>query len=291
MEEEIGSYKKRSMFVSICKRYFKSKTAVIGLIVFVVILLVSCTANLYMVYETDALKQNISIRLQSPSAAHFFGTDQYGRDVFARVIFGGRISLLISIIVIAVSTILGALIGSVAAYYGGWVDNLFMRVNDIFFSIPYTLLAICIVASLGNGIINLCLACIVAVTPGFIRLFRSNIMPLKNQEFIEAAHACGTSNARVLYRHIIPNALGPIIVQATINLAQTIIAVAGLSYIGLGVNSPTPEWGAMLSEARDYMRDYPYLIWIPGLMILVSAMSLNLVGDGLRDALDPKLKN
>ena len=186
---------------------------------------------------------------------------------------------------------IGAIVGAIAGYYGGMVDNIVMRVNDVFYSIPYTLMAICIAATLGGGMVNLCLACVIAVTPGNIRMFRAWIMPLKESDYIEAARAYGTRDRRILLRHIIPNTLGPIIVQATLNLAGTIIAVAGLSYIGLGVQSPTPEWGAMLSEAREYMRDYPYLVIFPGLAILISTLSLNLVGDGLRDALDPRLKN
>lgn len=284
-------YKKRSQFGSICKRFSRNKIAMAGLVVFLLILILSCGANLFLDYEVDALEMSMADRFQSPSAEHWFGTDHYGRDIFARIIFGGRNSLLISIIVIIISTVLGAIFGSLSAFYGGWVDNLIMRVNDVFFAIPFTLLAVCIVASLGNGLQNVCLACTVAVLPGFIRLFRSNVLPLMNQEFVEAARSYGTSDARILYRYILPNALGPIIVQATLNLAGTIIAVAGLSFIGLGVQPPTPEWGSMLSEARTFMRDYPYMILIPGFTILLSSLSLNLVGDGLRDALDPKLKN
>ncbi len=284
-------YKKRSQFGSICKRFCRNKTAMAGLIIFLLILILSCCAGLFFNYETDALQITVSDRFISPGAEHWFGTDNYGRDIFARIVFGGRISLLISLVVILISSVLGAIFGSLAAYYGGWVDNLIMRVNDVFFAIPFTLLAVCIVASLGNGVQNVCLACTVAVLPGFIRLFRSNVMPIMNQEYVEAARSYGTKDARILYRHILPNALGPIIVQATLNLAGTIIAVAGLSFIGLGVQSPTPEWGSMLNEAREYMRDHVYMILIPGLTIMISSLSLNLVGDGLRDALDPKLKN
>lgn len=185
---------------------------------------------------------------------------------------------------------MGAFFGSIAAYYGGWVDNLIMRVMDIFYALPFNLMAICIVASIGGGIVNLGIACVVGVVPGFTRIFRSAILPIRDQEYVEAARACGTGAGRILMKHIIPNALGPIIVQATLNLAITILAIAGLSYIGLGIESPTPEWGAMLSEGREFMRNYPYLVIFPGLAILISALSLNLVGDGLRDALDPKLK-
>ncbi len=283
-------YRKRSQWGGICKRFAKNKMAMVGLVIFVLLLLMVATCDLFFNYQEDAITQHISNRFQGPSWEHPFGTDQYGRDVLARIVYGARISLVASLCIITISTILGALFGSIAAYYGGWVDNLIMRVMDIFYALPFNLMAICIVASIGGGIVNLGIACVVGVVPGFTRIFRSAILPIRDQEYVEAAHACGTGTGRILMKHIIPNALGPIIVQATLNLAITILAIAGLSYIGLGIESPTPEWGAMLSEGREFMRNYPYLVIFPGLAILISALSLNLVGDGLRDALDPKMK-
>jgi len=288
-EEEV--YKKRGQFRAVVRRFARNKTARVGFVLMVIILIAVFTAGLYLNYQHDAIRQDMGSRLMGPSWAHLFGTDQYGRDVFARVIFGGRTSLLTALCVIATSTTLGCVIGSIAAYYGSWTDNIIMRVNDVLYAIPETLLAVCIVAALGGGMVNLGIACVMTVTPGSVRLFRSWIAPLKQQDFVEAARACGTTNWRIITRHILPNTLGPIIVQATLHLALTIIAVAGLSYIGLGVQSPTPEWGAMLSEAREYMRDYPYLVIFPGLAILISTLSLNMIGDGFRDALDPKLKH
>lgn len=283
-------YKKRSQLKSICRRFAKNKMAMVGLVIFVFLLIMVLTCDIFFDYQADAINQNISQRLQTPSAAHPFGTDQYGRDMLARIVYGARISLVASLCIISVSTVLGALFGSIAAYYGGWVDNIIMRVMDVFYALPFNLMAICIVASIGGGIVNLGIACVVGVVPGFTRIFRSAILPIREQEYVEAAKACGTGTSRILIKHIIPNAMGPIIVQATLNLAITILAIAGLSYIGLGIESPTPEWGAMLSEGREFMRNYPYLVIFPGLAILVSALSLNLMGDGLRDALDPKLK-
>lgn len=285
------AYRKRSQFRSVVRRFARNKSAMIGLVVFVVIALACLLAGLYMNYEARAVQQEMGDRLLGPSASYWFGTDQYGRDQFARIIFGGRTSLVTALCVIIVATVVGAIIGAVAGYFGGMTDNIIMRTNDVFYSIPYTLMAVCIVASLGGGMFNLAIACIVAIVPGNVRLFRAWVMPMKEQDFVEAARAYGTKNRRILMHHIIPNTLGPIIVQATLHLAGTVIAVAGLSYIGLGVQAPTPEWGAMLSEAQQYMRDYPYLVIIPGLAILVSTLSLNLIGNGLRDALDPKLKN
>ncbi len=283
-------YRKRSQFAGICKRFAKNKMAMVGLVIFVLLIFMVLTCDLFFDYQADAIAQDISQRLQRPSTAHLFGTDQYGRDVLARIVYGARISLVASLCIIAVATVLGALFGSVAAYYGGWIDNIIMRIMDVFYALPFNLMAICIVASIGGGIVNLGIACVVGVVPGFTRIFRSAILPIRDQEYVEAARACGTGTGRILMKHIIPNAMGPIIVQATLNLAITILAIAGLSYIGLGIESPTPEWGAMLSEGREFMRNYPYLVIFPGLAILVSALSLNLMGDGLRDALDPKLK-
>ena len=283
-------YKKRSQFKSICKRFARNKMAMVGLVIFIFLLMMVLTCDVFFDYQADAINQNISQRLQTPSAEHPFGTDQYGRDVLARIVYGARISLVASLCIISVATVLGALFGSVAAYYGGWVDNIIMRVMDVFYALPFNLMAICIVASIGGGIVNLGIACVVGVVPGFTRIFRSAILPIREQEYVEAARACGTGTGRILIKHIIPNAMGPIIVQATLNLAITILAIAGLSYIGLGIESPTPEWGAMLSEGREFMRNDPYLVIFPGLAILISALSLNLMGDGLRDALDPKMK-
>lgn len=284
-------YKKRSQLGSVCRRFAKSRTAMAGLVILVLLVLTALCYPLFLDYAQDVVGQNIRERLQTPNLAHPFGTDQYGRDVLARVIWGTRISLSASLVIITVATVFGALFGALAAYYGGKVDNLIMRMMDVFYALPFNLMAICIVASLGNGIFNLGLACVIGVIPGFTRVFRSAILPIRNQEYIEAARACNTTDWRILTKHILPNALGPIIVQATLNLVITILAIAGLSFIGLGIQSPTPEWGAMLSEGREQMRNYPYLVIFPGLAIMVSAMSLNLIGDGFRDALDPKLKN
>lgn len=284
-------YKKRSQFRTICHRFAKNKGAMVGLVILIFLVVIAVTAPLYISYDGQVIKQNIRERLQFPSLAHPFGTDQSGRDVLTRIIWGTRISLSSSLVIICIATLFGALFGALAAFYGGKVDNIIMRIMDIFYALPFNLLAICIVASLGNGILNLGMACVVGVIPSFTRVFRSAMLPIVNQEYIEAARACDTSDFRILTKHILPNALGPIIVQATLNLAITILAIAGLSYIGLGIEAPQPEWGKMLSEGREYMRDYPYLVIFPGLAIMLSALSLNLIGDGLRDALDPKLKN
>lgn len=283
--------KRRSQFKSIWFRFRKNKLAIVGMVLLAVLIALAIAAPLLADYEADAITQNVRNRLQTPSKEHIFGTDQYGRDVFARVIFGARVSLAIGIASIVISLIIGTLVGAIAGYYGGRVDNALMRVMDIFLAIPQMLLAIAIAGALGPGIVNLLIAMIVPNIPKFARIVRASILSIKSQEFIEAAKACGTRDRRIIAKHIIPNAVGPIIVQGTLSIAHTIIAISSLSFLGLGVKAPMPEWGGMLSEAREQMRHYPHLIAIPGIAIVLSVMALNLMGDGLRDALDPRLKN
>ena len=285
-----AEYKKRSQFRYVCGRFYKNKLAMVGLAVLVLLLLTMVFCEFIFDYDVDVIGMNMGARFTKPCAEYPFGTDHYGRNILARIAFGTRYSLLTSLIIIAISATIGMVLAALASYFGGWVDNTIMRIMDVFYAIPFSLLSVCIVASLGGGLFNLGLACVVATIPGFTRVYRASMMPVINQEYIEAAKACGTSTGRIILRHVIPNALGPIIVQATLNLAITILAIAGMSFIGLGIEPPLPEWGAMLSEGKAYMRDYPYLVLIPGLAIMISALSLNLVGDGLRDALDPKLK-
>lgn len=283
--------KKRSQLKSVWFRYKKNRLAIIGLVMLIVMVLIAVFADFIVNYEDDAITQNVRNRLMPPGGEHIFGTDQYGRDVFARIIFGARISLFVGIVTVALSLTAGAIIGAAAGYYGGRVDNILMRLMDIFLAIPSIMMAIAIVSALGPGMTNLLIAMSISRTPQFARIVRSAIMSIKGQEFIEAAKACGTKDVRIIAKHILPNAMGPIIVQATLNMASTILGVAAMSFIGLGIQPPTPEWGSMLSDARDQMRYYPYLIIIPGIAIVLAVLSLNLIGDGLRDALDPKLKN
>ncbi len=285
------SIKKRGQFKAIWFRFKKNRLAMFGLVLLLILAIMAIFADFIVDYETQVIKQNQRIRLQTPSAEHWFGTDQYGRDMFARIVYGSRLSLSMGIVSIAISLTAGAVIGASAGYYGGKIDNIIMRIMDVFLAIPQTLMAISIVAALGGGLANLLIAMTISSIPRFSRVVRSAILSIKGQEFIEAAKACGTSDARIISKHIIPNAIGPIVVQATLNLASTIIAISGLSFIGLGINPPSPEWGTMLSEGKEQMRFYPHLVVIPGIAIMVAVMALNLIGDGLRDALDPRLKN
>ena len=284
-------FKKKSQFKTIVVRYKKNKLAMVGLVMLLVLIFFACTANLFFDYKQDVIGQNIAQRLQTPSAAHLLGTDQYGRDMLARIVFGSRISLIVGLVTIAIGLSFGSLIGAVAGYYGGRIDNVLMRLMDVFLAIPSMLLAVCIGAALGGGPFHLLLASGVALITRFSRIVRSSIITMKGEQFIEAAKACGTKDSRIILHHILPNAMGPIIVQATLNMAQAILVVSSLSFVGLGITPPTPEWGSMLSTGKEMMRFYPHLVISPGVAIVLAVMALNLIGDGLRDALDPRLKN
>lgn len=283
--------KKRSQLKSIWFRFRKNKLAMFGLVLFLALVFMAVSAGIFLDYDTDVIGQHMKERLQFPSTAHWFGTDQYGRDVFARIIWGSRISLSVGLFTVGIAMTVGGAIGAVSGYYGGKVDMVLMRVMDVFLALPGTILAVAIVGALGPWLINVLLAMSICRIPQFARIVRSSVISLRSQEFIEAARACGTKDIRIILRHIMPNAIGPLVVQATLNMATTILGVAGLSFIGLGIEAPIPEWGSMLSEARDQMRYYPYLMVIPGIFIMLSVLSLNLIGDGLRDALDPRMKN
>lgn len=284
-------YKKKSQIAAIWFRYRKNKMALFGLAIFCVMLIISLTAPLFIDYDAQVVQQSILDRFQGPSQGHIFGTDHFGRDIFARVIWGSRISMFVGVGAIAISLTIGSTVGAAAGFFGGTLDDVLMRVMDIFLAIPETLLAISIVAAMGNSIPNLLLALSVGQIPKMSRIVRSSVMTLKRQEFIEAARACGTSNARIILRHIIPNALGPIIVNSTLTVARSILSIASLSFIGLGIQPPAPEWGAMLSEAKTRLIEHSYLVYAPGIAIILTVMSLTMIGDGLRDALDPKMKN
>ena len=286
-----NSVKKRSQLRMIWHQFKKNKLALVGLIVFLFLVFVAVFAPVIVSYEDDVITMHMVDRLQSPNAEHWFGTDQSGRDLFARVLWGARISLSVGLCVVAASLAMGGIIGAVAGFYGGKIDNILMRIMDVFLAVPSTILAVAVVGALGPGLVNILIAMSVAKTPQFARVVRSSVISIGGQEFIEAARACGTKTGRIIGRHIIPNAVGPIIVQATLQMANTILGVSGLSFIGLGIESPTPEWGSMLAESRSQMMYYPYLMIFPGIAIVIAVLSLNLIGDGLRDALDPRMKN
>ena len=285
-----GKSKKNSQVKEIWRRLKKNKSAMVGLTILVIFALLAIFADVIVPYE-KAIEQNGAVRLQGPSAEHWFGTDAFGRDTFARILHGSRVSLSIGFATIGISLVIGGFLGAAAGYYGGKIDNLIMRIMDVFMCIPAILLALAIVAALGAGMRNLLIAITIANVPSFVRLIRSVILTVVENDFIEAARSYGAKDMRIIVKYILPNAMGPIIVQATMGIAGMILSAAGLSYMGMGIQPPAPEWGAMLSEARDYMRTSPYLLYFPGFAILISALCFNLLGDGLRDALDPKLKD
>ena len=283
-------YKKKNQFVDVMVRISKNKLAVFGLIIVIIMVLTAIFADVIADYDDVAIKQNMNERLQGPSAEHWFGTDEMGRDIFARIVHGTRISLYVGAISVAISLFFGGFLGAVAGYYGGRLDNIIMRILDVFLAIPAMLLATAIVSALGSSMINLLLAVGVASIPGFARITRASVLTVQGQEFVEAAKAVGARDSTIIWHHILPNCLAPLIVQCTLRIGKAIVFTASLSFIGLGVKAPTPEWGAMLSGSRDFIRDNPHMVLFPGLAILLIVLALNVLGDGLRDALDPKLK-
>lgn len=282
--------KKRSMTMEICQRLAKNKMAMLGLAILVVLILCAVFADAIADYNTKVIAQNIANRLKGPSAEHWFGTDEFGRDIFARIVHGSRVSLVVGIISVSVSLIAGGTLGAFAGFYGGRIDNVIMRVMDIFLAVPSTLLAMTIVAALGTNLVNVMLAIGVSGIPNYARIVRAAVMSVKDQEFVESSRAIGASSMTTIFLEIIPNCLAPIIVQVTLSVASAILSTASLSFIGLGVQPPNPEWGAMLSGGRSFLRDAVHLTLFPGLAIVITILALNLLGDGLRDALDPRLK-
>ena len=280
--------KKKSQFVEVWKRLCRNKTAVLGLVIVALLTLMAILSPILIDYETQVIKTNYSEALQAPSADHWFGTDEMGRDILLRVMYGSTVSL--SIGVVTVSLTVGLILGAAAGYFGGKTDMIIMRIMDIFLAIPGTLLAICIVASLGNSIPNLVIAQAVSSIPTFSRVVRGAVITARDADYVEAARAIGAKDATIIFHEVLPNSLAPIIVQTTLQVASVILSIAGLSFIGLGIPAPRPEWGAMLSGARAYIRDYSYMCLFPGLAIMTTILSLNLLGDGLRDALDPRLR-
>ena len=281
--------KKTNQMKEIWRRFRKSKTAMLGLCLLIFVLCIAIFADVITPYE-NAISQSAN-RLDGPSAAHIFGTDELGRDLFARLVHGSRYSLLIGVSTSVLALVIGGLLGAIAAYYGGWVDNIIMRLTDVVMTVPPILLSLAVVAALGGSLRNLLIAITISCVPSMLRLVRSVVLGVVDEDYIEAARSYGASDMRIILKYVIPNALGPIIVTTTMNVANMILSAAGLSFLSLGVQPPAPEWGALLSDAKTYMFTAPHLLYIPGIFIVIAALSFNLAGDGLRDALDPKLKD
>ncbi|MDR3332093.1 MAG: ABC transporter permease [Synergistaceae bacterium] len=289
--EEIEiTFKKPSQGREIWRRFKKSKGAVIGLVMLALMLAVILLADVIAPYSL-ATRQNLAQKLAPPSFEHIFGCDGYGRDIFARVLHGGRTSLSIAVIATFTSCLLGSILGAVAGYFGKAVDSVICRSLDIFMSVPDILFTMAVVVALGANFINLLVALTLAYFTNYVRLVRSQVLNLSELEYVEAARAGGAGSARIIATHIIPNAIGVIIVNTTLNVAKIILYESTLSFLGLGMPPPAPEWGLMLAEARAFLRTSPHLLIFPAAAIILSACSVNLIGDGLRDALDPHLKS
>ena len=280
--------KRRSPFVDVLVRLSRSPLAMFGLAIICV--LVFCAIFAEMISPYSPIKQDLMHMFETPSAAHWLGTDEFGRDILSRLIYGARVSLQVGFIAVGIALVIGGMLGAVSGYYSGRLDNCIMRVMDVLLSIPQTLLAIAIVAALGPSLMNLMIAVGISAVPTYARIVRGSVLSIRSMEFIEAARAAGSSDLRIILKHIIPNSMAPIIVQSTLGVASAILNAAGLSFIGLGIQPPNPEWGAMLSGGRQYIRDFPHMTLYPGLAIMLTILALNFLGDGLRDALDPKLK-
>lgn len=286
---DANALKKTNGFVVFAKRLLKNKSAIIGLVLFVVLVLLSLFSDYLTPYKFDEI--DMSSRMLAPSAEHPFGTDQLGRDILTRVLYGGRYSLSLGLLSVGVAVVAAIILGTLSGFLGGWVDNLIMRIMDVIQSIPGTLIAIILSGILGSGYFTTIIALSVPCISGYTRVLRAQVMQIGENEYVEAATSLSLSRLRIMFKHILPNSWAPLLVSATMGIATNILASSALSFIGLGVQAPIPEWGAMLSAARDFMRDYPYMVIIPGLFIMVTVLSLNMFGDGVRDALDPKLKD
>ena len=280
--------KKESQFSLVMKRLAKNRLAMAGLCITLLLFLLALLSPVIMPYAYDEL--NMIDRFAKPSLRHLCGADEMGRDIFSRLLYGARWSLALGFLAIIISTAIGMVIGSVVGYFGGTVDTVVMRFIDILQAIPGILLAIAISACLGSGFANTIIALSIGGIPMTVRLLRGSIIGVRKMEYLEAAQTINCSVPRLIVRHILPNSISPIIVSVTMGIGNTILMAASLSYIGLGVQPPTPEWGAMLSAGRTYMRDYPHMVLFPGIAIALVVLSLNMLGDGLRDAMDPKLK-
>ena len=280
---------RRSLWGDVWARFKRNKLAMVGLCVIIFLYTVAIFAPILAPYPYD--KMNLDNIYAPPgSPGHILGTDEFGRDVLSRLIYGARVSLTVGLVVVGMSSVVGITLGAIAGYYGGWIDSLIMRVVDFLYAFPFFILAITIVAILGPSLYNAMLALAVVSWVGYARMVRGQFLSLKQTEFVEAARGAGAGDLRIMFVHLLPNALGPVMVQMSLGIAGAILSASGLSFLGLGAQPPTAEWGAMLNAGKDYLRSSPHLATYPGLAIMVTVLAFNFVGDGLRDALDPRLK-
>lgn len=271
------------------KAFRKNKPAIAGTFIVVFFVLLAIFAR--FIAPQGINDQNIGIRLQPPSAAHWFGTDDFGRDIFSRIVFGARLSLRVGFLSVVGSIIAGTLLGVIAGYFGRFLDVVISRIFDILLAFPSILLSIAIVAILGPSLNNALVAIAIVNIPVFGRLVRSRVLTVKEEEYVVAARSIGMGDTRIIFHHVLPNSFAPIIVQGTLNIATAILDAAGLGFLGMGAQAPLPEWGKMLSDSREYIQNAPWTVLFPGLAIVLVVVGFNLIGDGLRDALDPRMKN
>ena len=280
---------KTGQFREVLRRLRRNRAAIAGGIIVLLFVAVALLAPFIVPYPPN--EGDLAKRLSPPSREHLLGTDPLGRDLLSRVIYGARISLQIQVVSVAIALVVGTMLGLLGGYYGGAIDHVIMRLMDILLAFPGIFLAISIIAVLGPGLVNLMLAAGIYSVPQFARIVRGSVLSLKEKEFIEAARAVGERDGSILFRYILPNSMAPIIIQTTLRMATVLLTASGLSFLGLGVQPPTAEWGAMLSNARAYLITAPHVATVPGLAIMLVVMGFNLFGDGLRDSLDPRLKD
>ena len=291
LHQEIEGLPKKSLAYDTWRRFLRNKAAVLGGIIIILLVLMAIFADFIYDYDTEVIAQNIPQSLLPPGTpGHPFGTDDLGRDLLARIVHGSRMSLIVSFSSVAMSLLIGGFLGAISGYYGGKIDNVIMRITDILLAIPMTLFAIVIVAALGPNTLNLAIALAASSVPIFARIVRGAVLTVHEEAYIEAARAIGANNRTIIFAHILPNCLSPIIVQVTLRIANAIYNTSALSFLGMGVQPPAPEWGGLLASGRNFIYNFGYLSIIPGIAIMITVLALNLLGDGLRDALDPRLK-
>ncbi|MFO7295216.1 MAG: ABC transporter permease [Caldicoprobacter sp.] len=277
--------KERRHLIDFFAKLFKHKGAVFGAVIIVLFVCTAAFAPWLAPYEYD--KPDISAVLQPPSAEHLFGTDEFGRDIFSRIVYGARISLRVAFVAVGISLVIGTVLGALAGYYGGVVDYIITSITDVAWAFPTTLLAIAFIATLGTGVENVIIAIALASWAGYCRVVRGQFLSLREREFVQAARILGMSDARIIFGHVLPNALGPVIVMATLELPKAIVIEASLSFLGLGAQPPEPSWGVILDSGKGLLDQAPWISFFPGLMIMLVVLGFNLFGDALRDVLDP----
>jgi len=271
------------------RRFRKNKLAIVGIVILGLVFLLCGTAPLYIDYS-QVIYQDVTRAFVAPCLEHPFGTDQFGRNLYARMLYGGLVSIGSGFAIVTMRFVLGLFFGAIAGYFGGRIDTIIMRIMDVFMSVPAIIMEMVVIVSLGQSILTLYIALTVVFFPAAARLVRATILTVRDQEFVAAANCYGSSTFRIICKHILPNGIGPVVVDAALSLGATILAISGMGFIGLGIPSPTPEWGTILAEGREFIRYYPHLGIIPGLAIGICVMALNFIGDGVRDALDPRTR-